>query len=86
MINTNEMRVEADNLDSYGEPVGLRVARLLRDAADEIDAGRVARLVQYRAAAIAGSARAPWSSTEEMVDACESFAHMMLAAERPVKP
>ena len=60
---------------------------LLSAAADEIDAGRNARLAQYRAALVSGNVS--WYANAGGVlnaDAVERDARAMLAAERPVTP
>lgn len=88
MINTDEMRVLADVVEGTGNA---DLAGVLRDAADEIDAGRNARLVRYRCAALNAMLLAPVpigvdASPPRVALASENAAHAMLAAERPVKP
>jgi hypothetical protein len=87
MVDTKRLRNYATTLSAHVKhgrgtlSMGDRgtVAELLAAAADEIDAGRDARLVQYRCAV-----RVAMPHIAE--HAVEGHAHMMLAAERPVTP
>lgn len=80
MIHTDNLRNIAAWLVEHGQA---DAARNVRAAADEIDAGRMARLETYRAGLVSGNAQ--WYSTKNgNLDAAavERDAHAMLAAER----
>lgn len=96
MVDTETLRFLARHLRNDGNTVS---AANVDAAADEIDDGRNARLVQYRCATLAGLLAAPdivpsfQRSTASgtrfaqwVASEAEGYAHAMLAAERPVKP
>jgi len=90
MTNTSRLR-ELIAMLAKGEEDGARVemVAVLHDAADEIDAGRIERLVQYRCAAMQGllacseecGEQDGYSPGDYAKDA-EIYAQAMLAAER----